>query len=146
MSTQQTKFPTSPLTRADERQRVLPRLRDLLWRYEYCLLYLTWKSQMFVTTFNSNDGLIWLGATIGTSAFGNPVVLAAIISGVFVLIGKLIENRTKRRNQAEITDLITAQNDLLSKIFSSNPQAQGKSLTEGALPQPDSRPVKHSER
>jgi hypothetical protein len=110
MSSNPTRFPT--ITRASFASRFSPQLRKIWRRCEFCFFYLTWKIQMFLTSFNSNDGLIWFFATVGTSAFGNPVVLAAIISGLFVLIGKIIERRGNRK----MADLIRTQNELLAQV------------------------------
>jgi hypothetical protein len=119
MSSHPGKFPT--IARGSFMSRLSPPLRNIWRRGEYCFFYLTWKTQMFLTSFNTNDGLIWFWATLGTSAFGNPIVLAAIISGVFVLIGKFIERRTKQRSDGEMADLIKTQNELLAKVIASTP-------------------------
>jgi hypothetical protein len=73
----------------------------------------------FITVFGltGNDGLIFALATTITSAFGSPVVFAAIVSGLFVLVSKLIERRTKRQSDAEMARLVETQNELLRQVL-----------------------------
>lgn len=98
--------------------------------------------------YNSNDGIVWFAATLGTAALGSPVVLAAIISGLFVTIGKLIERRTYQRLQAEmrardekrdaqITGLLASQNTLLMQITQKETPHPGTGAPESVKTSPD---------